>query len=134
MVLRAGHETELGAIGPIDLGADGGLADSLAIPGGAARWRVRGGNLEAQFADDCFLHMDGRRVFIEAVTRMTQSAKAVMKLSGWSNDEVDWFVGHQANMRILCAVAEELGLPETKVAANIDRVGNTLTASVAGIE
>ena len=130
MVLRAGHAGELGAIGPIDLGADGSLSDSLAIPGGGARWRVQGGNLEAPFADDCYLHMDGRRVFVEAVTRMAQSASAVLKLSGWSSAELDWFVGHQANMRILRGVAEHLALPEAKVAANIDRVGNTLTASV----
>lgn len=131
VVLRAGDATELGAIGPIRVGADGSLSDALAIPGGGARWRVQGGDLELPFADDCYLHMDGRRVFVEAVTRMTESARTVLASSGWTHHDVDWFVGHQANLRILRAVADELALPEMKVAANIDRVGNTLTASVA---
>lgn len=130
MVLRAGLDTELGAVGPIDLGSDGRLADALAIPEGGARGRVRGGPVAGPLGEDCYLRMDGRRVFIEAVKRMTQSSRTALKQAGWTHDEVDWFVGHQANLRILRAVAEELALPEQKLATNIDRVGNTLTASV----
>jgi len=127
MVLREGSEDEPGAIGPFDLGSDGALADLLAIPAGGSRQRSAGTPPD----DDWYLQMDGRRVYVQAVARMTQSAQTVMKLAGWSTADIDLFIGHQANLRILRAVAEELALPDAKIASNIDRVGNTLSASVA---
>ncbi|MGW7263338.1 beta-ketoacyl-ACP synthase III [Streptomyces sp. NPDC054842] len=132
VVLRRGEDDEPGALGPFDLGSDGSLADLLAIPAGGSRQRSADAGLghEVVPTGDWYLRMEGRPLYTQAVERMTQSAKAVLKRTDWSVADVDWFVGHQANVRIVRAVAEELEVPMERVAVNIDRVGNTLSASV----
>jgi 3-oxoacyl-[acyl-carrier-protein] synthase III len=132
VVLRRGEPDEPGALGPFDLGSDGALADLLAIPAGGSRQRSADGGLGhgTVATEDWYLRMEGRPLYTQAVARMTQSAQTVLKRSDWSVTDVDWFVGHQANIRIVRAVAEELELPEERVAVNIDRVGNALAASV----
>lgn len=131
VVLRKGDEDEPGAIGPFDLGSDGADADLLAIPSGGARQRSAVGLGHGILPrKDWYLHMEGRAIFGHAVARITQSAQAVLGRVGWSCTDVDWLIGHQANVRILSTVGYELGLPEKKIATNIDRVGNTLTASI----
>lgn len=118
-------------IGCFDLGSDGSLSDLLAIPAGGTRQRSReGSNHTLAPDDDWYLHMEGRAIFVQAVERMSQSSKKVLEDSNLSVNDIDWFVGHQANMRISHAVAEELELPLAKVASNIHRTGNTLTASI----
>lgn len=114
-----------------DLGADGSIAGLLAIPAGGSRQRSRSGvRFEEVATADWFLQMDGRAIFTQAVLRMTQSAKKMLDRAGWTLADADWFVGHQANSRILENVAIELGLDQAKVAGNIHRVGNTLAASI----
>ncbi|MEU6862221.1 beta-ketoacyl-ACP synthase III [Streptomyces sp. NPDC046876] len=132
VVLRRGEPDEPGALGPFDLGSDGALADLLAIPAGGSRQRSADGGLghASVPTEDWYLRMEGRALYTQAVERMTQSARSALKRADWSVDDVDWFVGHQANIRIVAAVAEELELPDERVAVNIDRVGNTLAASV----
>ncbi|MGW0608829.1 beta-ketoacyl-ACP synthase III [Streptomyces sp. NPDC002640] len=132
VVLRRGEPDEPGALGPFDLGSDGTLADLLAIPAGGSRQRSADGGLGHGTVPtgDWYLRMEGRPLYTQAVERMTQSAQAALKRADWSAADVDWFVGHQANIRIVNAVAEELELPGERVAVNIDRVGNTLAASV----
>ncbi|MDT0465763.1 beta-ketoacyl-ACP synthase III [Streptomyces gibsoniae] len=132
VVLRRGDPGEPGALGSFDLGSDGALADLLAIPAGGSRQRSVDGGLGHGTVPkgDWYLRMEGRPLYIQAVERMTQSAQTVLKRADWPVADVDWFVGHQANIRIVGAVAEELGLPAERVAVNIDRVGNTLAASV----
>ncbi|MFC8360785.1 beta-ketoacyl-ACP synthase III [Streptomyces griseorubiginosus] len=132
VVLRRGAPDEPGALGPFDLGSDGALADLLAIPAGGSRQRSADGGLGHGTVPtgDWYLRMEGRPLYTQAVERMTQSARAALKRTDWSAADVDWFVGHQANIRIVRAVAEELELPGERVAVNIDRVGNTLAASV----
>jgi 3-oxoacyl-[acyl-carrier-protein] synthase-3 len=131
VVLRRGAPDEPGALGVFDLGSDGGLADLLAIPAGGSRQRsVCGLGHDTVATEDRYLRMEGRLLFRHAIERMTQSTQAVLERAGWSPDDVDRFVVHQANVRIVQAVAEELGLPQGRVAVNIDRVGNTLAASI----
>lgn len=131
VVLRRGESTERGAIGPIRLGSDGGGADLLSIPGGACRQRAATGLGHTTLpVENWYLHMDGPAIFGHAVNRMTQSARVVLSQTGWSCDDVDWFVGHQANIRILHGVGYELGLSKAKIASNIDHTGNTLAASI----
>ncbi|MER5933613.1 beta-ketoacyl-ACP synthase III [Streptomyces sp. NPDC002054] len=132
VVLRRGEPDEPGALGPFDLGSDGALADLLAIPAGGSRQRSADGGLghASVPTEDWYLRMEGRALYTQAVERMTQSAQTALKRADWAVGDVDWFVGHQANIRIVAAVAEELEVPEEKVAVNIDRVGNTLSASV----
>ncbi|WP_405840222.1 ketoacyl-ACP synthase III [Streptomyces platensis] len=132
VVLRRGEPGEPGALGPFDLGSDGARADLLAIPAGGSRQRSAdcGPAHDAVPAEDWYLRMEGRPLYQQAVERMTRSADTALKKAGWTVADVDWFVGHQANVRIVRAVAEELSMPEERTAVNIDRVGNTLAASI----
>jgi 3-oxoacyl-[acyl-carrier-protein] synthase-3 len=74
--------------------------------------------------------MSGKAIYRHAVARMTASARKVLNNFGWSVDSVDRFVGHQANARILQAVGQRLGIRSDRVVLNVDRVGNTLSASI----
>ena len=111
----------------VDLGADGSRQDLIIIPGGGSRARSTPGEPEPQ---DRYFSMRGREVFAEAVTRMGDSAAALLHRIGWPVDSVDHLVGHQANVRILRALAQRLGLPEDRAVVNLDRVGNTSAASI----
>ncbi|GAA5167165.1 MULTISPECIES: beta-ketoacyl-ACP synthase III [Amycolatopsis] len=124
VVLRAGDADEPGALGPIDLHSDGELADLLIVPAGGARQRV------SAEPHDYFLTMQGTTVFRHACARMAESARTVLERAGQDVADVDRFVGHQANLRILQATAKQLGLPEDRVVANIARTGNTSAASI----
>lgn len=117
VVLRAGG----GGVHAITLGADGGQEDLIITPGGGSR-DPEGG--ERWFA------MQGQAVYRQAVEQMTGSTREVLETVGWGVADVDRFVGHQANSRILAAVAQRLGLPADRVVMNLDRVGNTAAASI----
>jgi 3-oxoacyl-[acyl-carrier-protein] synthase-3 len=124
VVLRAGEPDEPGALGPFDLHSEGENADLLIVPAGGAKQR---------FSDeprDHFVTMQGTAVFRHACARMTESARAVLDRAGLEVSDVDRFVGHQANIRILHATAKQLGLPEDRVVANIGHTGNTSAASI----
>jgi 3-oxoacyl-[acyl-carrier-protein] synthase III len=76
------------------------------------------------------LRMEGREVYRHAVARMTEATTAALDASGLTTDDVDLFVAHQANSRIIEAAAAELGVPRAKLAINVDRVANTSSASI----
>lgn len=77
-----------------------------------------------------FLGMNGRSVYTNAVDRMAQATRAVLEREGLTVDDLDLFVAHQANQRILDATAAQLGLPAEKLVSNVDRVANTSSASI----
>jgi 3-oxoacyl-[acyl-carrier-protein] synthase-3 len=74
--------------------------------------------------------MKGPELFKIAVKSMEEVSRLVAERAGVKLEEIDLFVPHQANQRIISAVAERLGMPEEKVFTNIDRYGNTSAASV----
>ena len=106
--------TESGTgIGPIDLSADGGLADTIvATP------------------EDPFIRMDGISTFKIAVKRLSESTIYAVSAAGIELDDIDLFVYHQANSRIIKAVGERLELDPAKVADYIAQLGNTSAASI----
>ncbi|MFE2586853.1 beta-ketoacyl-ACP synthase III [Streptomyces sp. NPDC059378] len=126
VVLRAGDLGERGALLGFDLASDGTQADLITVPGGGSEYRSKG--LAAP--GDEFFTMQGRSVFRNAVTRMSESSRRLAKQLDWPLESIDRLVAHQANIRILTAVGSELGLSEEKLVVNIDRVGNTVAASV----
>ncbi|MFI5204080.1 MAG: beta-ketoacyl-ACP synthase III [Flavobacteriales bacterium] len=77
-----------------------------------------------------FVHMDGPAVFKHAVICMADVSEEIMKRNNLSASDVQWFTPHQANKRIIISSAERMGLPMDKVMLNIDRYGNTTTASI----
>lgn len=125
-MLRAGRMGECGALLGFDLASDGSQADLITVPGGGSEHRSKG--LAAP--GDEFFTMQGRSVFRNAVTRMSESSRRLAKQLGWPIESIDRLVAHQANIRILTAVGNELGLPEEKLVVNLDRVGNTVAASI----
>ncbi|MFJ9817786.1 beta-ketoacyl-ACP synthase III [Streptomyces sp. NPDC101151] len=127
VVLRAGQADTPGAIGHFDLGSDGAHEDLITITAGGSRQRSAGG--EVQHRDRHFA-MRGNEVYRHAVTRMAESARAVLGRAGWQTGDVDHFVPHQANLRILHSVADDLGLPRERCVTNVDAVGNTGAASI----
>jgi 3-oxoacyl-[acyl-carrier-protein] synthase-3 len=124
VVLRAGRPGEPGAIGPFDLHSDGALAELL--------WVEAGGSKRRNSSDpkDYFLAMQGTAVFRHACARMAESSRAVLDRAGWMVADVDRFVGHQANIRILQSTAKQLGLPADAVISNIEHAANTSAASI----
>jgi 3-oxoacyl-[acyl-carrier-protein] synthase-3 len=124
VVLRAGRADEPGAVGPFDLHSDGGPAELL--------WVEAGGSKRRQSSDrsDYFLAMQGTAVFRHACARMAESSRAVLELAGWMVTDVDRFVGHQANIRILQSTAKQLGLSDDAIVSNIEHTGNTSAASI----
>jgi 3-oxoacyl-[acyl-carrier-protein] synthase-3 len=104
-----------------ELGADGGGGESLWLPGSGSR----------HFDDpDKFVKMNGREVFKFATRVMVASATKVLAECGKTVDEVDVYVPHQANKRIIDYAAGKLGIPEEKVVVNVDRYGNTSSGSI----
>ncbi len=77
-----------------------------------------------------FVHQDGRTVYKEAVKGMYESSAEIMKKNNLSPDEIEYIVPHQANLRIMTAVAERLGLPKEKLMVNIHKYGNTTSATI----
>ena len=107
--------------------SDGMLAHSLMIPGG--------GSIEPQSAEVLEkkrhkVHMKGQDIFKVAVKNLYAASKDALDMTGLTADEVDWICPHQANLRIIDFAATRLGVPKEKVLINIDRVGNTSSASI----
>ncbi|MEY9908398.1 3-oxoacyl-[acyl-carrier-protein] synthase-3 [Catenulispora sp. MAP12-49] len=126
VVLRRGTAGEPGALGPIDLGSDGTQAELIMIPGGGSLRPA--GTPDGQASP--YFTMRGRTVFRIAVERMTASSRTVLARAGWSADDVDLLVAHQANARITEALGERLGIAAACRASNIAKVGNTASASI----
>ncbi|QEU90192.1 beta-ketoacyl-ACP synthase III [Streptomyces kanamyceticus] len=129
VVLRAGEPDELGALGPSSLGSDGSLRELITVPAGGSRFPV---NPQKHSHPDPgrYFTMQGKTVFRHAVARMAGAATEVRRQAGWSASDVDCFVAHQANYRILQAVVEKLGIPMERCAVNLAHVGNTAAASI----
>jgi 3-oxoacyl-[acyl-carrier-protein] synthase-3 len=106
---------------------DGSLASSLTIPGGGSQMPLTHHALDE--AQDK-VQMVGRDVFKVAVKNLTSASKAAIDVAGLSPNDIDWVVAHQANMRILTQVAGRLDIPLQRFVINIERYGNTSSASV----
>jgi 3-oxoacyl-[acyl-carrier-protein] synthase-3 len=109
------------------LGADGSGADMLYKPMGGSRILP---SAEGFAANLHFLRMDGRAVFKWAIRLLDETIRGVTAHAGLTIDDLDLVVLHQANVRILDAAAQQLGIDPAKMFINLDRYGNTSAASV----
>ncbi|MBM3494055.1 MAG: ketoacyl-ACP synthase III [Armatimonadetes bacterium] len=109
------------------MGADGSRARAIYLPGGGTRMPLTAELLERRLDK---LVMDGSEVFRFAVRIMAEACAAALLRAGLSADDVDLFLPHQANIRIIKAAAERMGLSDDRVYNNVDRYGNTSAASV----
>ena len=118
---------------------DGGLAgmEMTTDPDGAYMiWLPSGGSKSPPSAEtlkrgEHFIRMEGRETYRYATKTLAASALSAIEKAGWTPADVDLFVPHQANVRIIEAVAKGLDLPMEKMVVNIDKYGNTSAASVA---
>ncbi|MFC6063213.1 beta-ketoacyl-ACP synthase III [Streptomyces ochraceiscleroticus] len=127
VVLRAGDQAEPGALLGFDLGSDGAGEELITVPAGGSRQRSTATPPPER---DRYFTMQGRAVFNEAVLSMSKSAETLLARIGWRGADLDRVVAHQANVRILRAVADQLGLPEDRLVINLVRVGNTVAGSI----
>ncbi len=109
------------------LGSDGSGGKFLNMPAGGSRQPASSETLAQELN---YLHMNGREVFKFAVRAMEDGASEVLRRAGLTKADVDFLVPHQANIRIIEHAAKRLKLPMERVAVNVDRYGNTSTASV----
>ncbi len=110
------------------LGADGELAQLLIIPAGGA---CQPPSAESVAQGLHFLRMDGKEVFKHAVRRMSAAAKECIAKAGLTEDQINWLVPHQANIRIIEAIAKSFNIPSEKVYKTVHKYGNTSASSVA---
>jgi 3-oxoacyl-[acyl-carrier-protein] synthase III len=114
-------------LGPFDLGADGQDPSMLWCPAGGTRRPV---SREVVDAGEHFIVMRGGDVYRNAVARMVAASRGVLEQAGLGVNDVDLFVGHQANVRILDAVAQRLGIDPARSHITVDQHGNTSAASI----
>ena len=118
IVLSASDEPGLMAA---KLHADGKYRDKLSVPGWVCGGKVYG---------TPYVQMDGGVVFKFAVRVFEEVAHEALQIAGKTVSDVDWFIPHQANIRIMEATAKKLGMPREKIIATVDHHGNTSAASI----
>jgi 3-oxoacyl-[acyl-carrier-protein] synthase-3 len=119
-VVLARNGSTTGILG-FELGSDGS---------GGGLLEVAAAGHSSEPSADPFVHMDGAQVYKFATTVSVDSALRALEAAGLGVDDVDVFVPHQANRRIIDHAARRLGLDESKVVTNVDRFGNTSAASI----
>jgi 3-oxoacyl-[acyl-carrier-protein] synthase III len=106
-----------------ELGADGGGGIHLSLPGSGSR------SME-EATGNGYVHMNGREVFKFATRVLVSSAEAVLERCGAAVEDVDVYIPHQANVRILDYAVQKLGIPRERMIVNVERYGNTSSGSI----
>ncbi len=127
-VLRKASGPEEGDILATEMGTDGRQTHLLNIPGGGSACPITIENADKRLAT---MSMLGKEVFKHAVTRMKQSAEKVIERSNLKPEDIALVIPHQANLRIIDAIAERLDIPYDRVFTNLQKYGNTSAAAVA---
>jgi 3-oxoacyl-[acyl-carrier-protein] synthase-3 len=109
------------------LGADGRWGKLLYLPGGGSRTPASHSTVDQRLH---YLKMEGKEVFKQAVTAMADSGKRALERARMSADEIACVIPHQANLRIMSAVAKRLGVPQEKLYITVDHCGNLSAASI----
>ncbi len=118
VVLQATKKENSGILG-CSLHSDGSLCDILKTSGGVSTTKSAG-----------IIEMEGREVFKHAIEKMSSSVLSTLSKANLTCDQIDWLVPHQANLRIISAVATKLKLPIQKVILTVENHGNTSAASI----
>lgn len=109
----------------VHLGSDGEPSDILTIPGGGSRYPLGSNGV----AHPPHILMEGKEVFKHAVTRMIEAADIALKKAGKTADDLALIIPHQANLRIIDAIAKRLHMKEDKVFRNVHKYGNMSAAT-----
>lgn len=126
VVIQAKEDTDRGVIGTI-YRSDGGGADFIAVEAGGSRHPM---TEEGSCKYNPYIAMAGSETYRFAVNAMGDACHAVIAKTGISVDEIDLFVPHQANLRIIRSAQQRLGLPDERVFVNVEKYGNTSAGSI----
>jgi 3-oxoacyl-[acyl-carrier-protein] synthase-3 len=108
-------------------GADGSLGELLMLPGGGTLHPSSEKTIRERLH---YIRMKGNDVFKHAVKRMGEAALEAVNKAGLERDQVDYLIPHQANLRIIDATGERLGLPKERIVVNVDKYGNMSVATI----
>jgi len=125
-VILRGSEERGGVMSSV-LGADGSGGELLMVPGGGSKTPA---GAETVLSKMHYIKMNGREVYRFATRVMASAAKQAAERAGWKLDQIDLFLPHQANQRIIDSAAKSLNLPPEKVFVNLQNYGNTSAASI----
>ncbi|CAN5266953.1 ketoacyl-ACP synthase III [soil metagenome] len=123
-----GSENDLPTILSSVMGCDGNLTDILVVQGGGSANPVTPENVDQRLNT---ISMLGREVYKHAVTNMCRAAEKAIEEAGLQPSDIDRVIPHQANVRIIDAITERLGLPRDRAFVNLTKYGNTSAASIA---
>ena len=110
------------------IGSDGQFTEILFMPGGGSRCPITRDNVDMNLTT---IHMTGKEVYKQAVTAMVNASKKVLADAGLTADDIACVIPHQANLRIIEAIADRLKIPLDRFYVNLDKYGNTSAAAVA---
>jgi 3-oxoacyl-[acyl-carrier-protein] synthase-3 len=110
-----------------DLGCDGSATGLVGLPAGGSRLPASQDTIDEGLH---YLKMQGQELFRRAVRVVVESVNVTLARSGITADDINWFIPHQANLRIIEAAASRLGIPRERTVVNIERFGNTSAASI----
>src|SRR5438552_1988438 len=123
-----GHRGSAHGVISTYMGSDGDFSDILFMPGGGSKTPITPENAHLNLQT---IHMSGKEVYKQAVIAMLAAARKAIDQAGLTVADIACVIPHQANLRIIEAIGERLGIPREKVLVNVDRYGNTSAASVA---
>ncbi len=126
MVFKSTPQKAVASLVNVSCHSDGKLHDLITIGGGTHKSYA----LDETIGEEMFLHMQGREVFKHAVRNMTAVCNEVLEANNTNIEQIDLFIPHQANLRIIEAVGNRLNIDESKVFTNVQKYGNTSSASV----
>ncbi len=123
-----GHRGSAHGVISTHIGSDGDYTDILFMPGGGSRCPITKENADKNLAT---IHMTGKDVYKQAVTAMLRASQNALEQAGLTIEDIACVIPHQANLRIIEAIADRLKIPLEKFYVNLDRYGNTSAAAVA---
>ncbi|MCB0357324.1 MAG: ketoacyl-ACP synthase III, partial [Bdellovibrionales bacterium] len=126
-VVTCAKENQESKIYSHHLHADGEISDLFVLPAGGSKMPFTQKVLDE---DMQYVKMKGREIFKHAVRTMSKCCKEALEYNNVSADQVDWVIPHQANVRIINAVADHFGISMDKVVVEIEEMGNTSAATV----
>jgi 3-oxoacyl-[acyl-carrier-protein] synthase-3 len=126
-VILQSEDVEPSHLLSLHLSADGGKGDVLSIPGGGSRHPLGNPDVAREFPP--LIKMEGKEVFKHAVTRMIEAAIAALDKAGLTPEDLTLLIPHQANLRIIDAVAKRVNIPDERVFRNVQKFGNMSAAT-----
>lgn len=126
-IVSRAEPTDISRIIDVKLDADGSQADLLIQQAGGSRMPATHESVDANLHT---IYMEGNKIFKNAIRSMYASSDELLRRNNFSVSDIDWVIPHQANLRIIEALADKMKVPLSKVIINIEKYGNTSSATI----